>query len=64
MQRLLMPFISSQRRGNIRKYKCEVDKILSLYSEILVMICLAKALVVGNDDLKFDFNEHGKPFCK
>ena len=60
---LLLPFVSSRRREKIHRYKFEEDKVLSLYSELLVKMGLAKELGLSPNHLKFGFSEYGKPFC-
>jgi len=60
---LLLPFVSKRRREKIQRFKFEEDKVLSLYSELLVRMGLAKELGLNHGDLKFGFSEHGKPFC-
>jgi 4'-phosphopantetheinyl transferase len=59
----LMPFISARRREKISRYKHIEDKVLSLYGELMVRMGLSKELGLNTDDLKFDFNEYGKPYC-
>ena len=60
----LIPFVSARRREKISKYKHVEDKVLSLYGELMIRMGLSKALGLSNDEeLKFDFNEYGKPYC-
>jgi len=59
-----LPFISKRRRRKISKYKHIEDKVLSLYGELMIRMGLSKQLGLNHNELKFDFNEYGKPYCQ
>ena len=60
----LLPFISVRRKEKINRYRHTEDKVLSLYGELMIKMGLAQELGLKSDDeLKFDFNEYGKPYC-
>ncbi|MCL1990147.1 MAG: 4'-phosphopantetheinyl transferase superfamily protein [Defluviitaleaceae bacterium] len=61
--RSLLPFISTRRREKINRYKHVEDKVLSLYGELMIRMGLSKELGLNNDELTFNFNEYGKPYC-
>lgn len=51
----------SQKRELVSRFQFDVDKKLSLYSNLLVRIIVNKELSVSNSQLTFCTNEYGKP---
>lgn len=57
-----MHFVSNEKQQQIVKFRFDIDKKLSLYSEIIVRQLACKELNIENEDLIFDRNEFGKPY--
>jgi 4'-phosphopantetheinyl transferase len=54
-------FISEERKLKILKYIKDENKIISLLTELLVRYIVIKKLKIKNKDIKFCYNENGKP---
>ncbi|MBK1811288.1 4'-phosphopantetheinyl transferase superfamily protein [Clostridium sp. YIM B02505] len=58
----LLFFISHQKQVQIKRYHLDIDKKLSLYSDLLVRITACQALDMKNSDIVFEKGDHGKPY--
>ena len=60
--RLLMEYVSEERREKIQRYKYEIDRKLSLYAELLCAVQLKQ--LHGNVELPVAicFEKYGKPY--
>ena len=57
----LLSLLSKEKQEQIQKFHFEVDKKLSLLSDVLVRYVACNLLGVSNVDLLFQKNEYGKP---
>ena len=55
-------FVSPKRQLQIDKFRFDIDKKLSLFSDLFVRYSACKALDLKNPDLIFDKNAYGKPY--
>lgn len=60
----LLSHISQERAAKIERYHFDIDKKLSLYSELLVRLIACEILATDNSDLYFETKKLGKPFIK
>ena len=58
----LLDIVSKDKREKIEKYRYDIDKKLSLYSELLVRYMACRILNANNQKLTFSTNKYGKPF--
>lgn len=58
----LMKFVSSERHERVKRYRYSIDQKLSLYSELLTIYTLEKALGRSLPDIIFSKTSTGKPF--
>ena len=55
-------FLSPDKQAVISKYKFDIQKKLSLISDLFVRCIACAELKLNNEDLIFDKNTHGKPY--
>lgn len=60
----LVQFTSNKKREQINRYHFDIDKKLSLYSDLLVRILACQILHLNNDCIEFEQNDFGKPYIK
>ncbi len=58
----LLQLLSTEKRERIWKYHFDLDKKLSVVSDLLVRYLACNYLDVHNSKLRFEMNEYGKPF--
>ncbi len=58
----LMKFVSHEKKEKLIKFKFDIDRKLSLYSELLVRYQACKELNLLNKEIVFAKNKNGKPF--
>lgn len=58
----LLNFVSENRKESVQKFHFDIDKKLSLYSELLVRYIVCRELQISNDKIKFLHGKHGKPY--
>ncbi len=58
----LLPLVSEKRREKISKYHFDIDKKLSLYSEVIVRKSAIDILGIKNSEIVFENNDFGKPY--
>lgn len=57
-----MKYISKERQQRITNYRYELDKVLSLYSEILLRSIVCKVLYINNSNIVIEKECYGKPY--
>ena len=57
----LLNFVSSKKRMKIMQFNFDIDKKLSLYSELLVRYLACMQLHISNDKIEFSYGKYGKP---
>lgn len=57
-------FVSKERLERIYRIKPEKDRILSFFSEIEIRREISVNTSINYSEIKFDYNEHGKPYVK
>lgn len=60
----LEQIISKKRYAKMQRFHFEVDKIRSLFAEVLVRFTLKKHFHIEGADIEFEVNEFGKPNLK
>ena len=60
----LLELVSSERRERIRKLRSDIDRKLSLYTELMVRYFAIKKLNISNKDIIFKKNRYGKPYLR
>lgn len=60
----LLPLVSEAKQEKIKQVYFEIDKKLSLYSEIIVRTAICEMLYINNYEIVFEKNRYGKPFLK
>lgn len=55
-------YISSERQERAARIRSDRDKVLSVTSELAVRKEIITELGMENQDISFDYGEHGKPF--
>ena len=60
----LFNLISYKKQEKIKCYHFDIDKKLSLYSDLLVRVIACENLYVNNSDLLFHESKYGKPYIK
>lgn len=60
----LLSHISQERATKIDRYHFDIDKKLSLYSELIVRLIACKILDTDNSSLCFETKKLGKPFIR
>lgn len=54
--------LSSERQLQIHKFRYDIDKKLSLFSDLFVRYLVCKAFDLNNANLRFGKNDFGKPY--
>lgn len=57
-----LPFISEERQEKILQFHFDKDKIISLFTELLIRNEIFKHLDISHSDIMFGYNEYGKPY--
>lgn len=60
----MLDFVSPEKKNKVLKFRFDIDRKLSLYSEILVRCLICKTLSITNKDIEIQQDELGKPFLK
>ena len=55
-------FLSPKKQEQILKFRFDIDKKLSLFSDLFVRYSACNILNLSNADLSFDKNDYGKPY--
>ena len=55
-------YISPERRERVERMRSERDRITSVLAELTVRIQIILHTGMKNEDIRFDYGEHGKPF--
>ena len=55
-------YISTERRERVERMRSERDRITSVLAELTVRIQIILHTGMKNEDIRFDYGEHGKPF--
>ena len=58
----LLRFVSNERQERIKKFRFDIDRKLSLYSELLIRFQASKVLKISNKEIVFKTGKNGKPF--
>lgn len=58
----LLQFLSAEKRDKILKFHFDIDKKLSVASDLFIRYLACQYLNVNNSELRFGRNEYGKPF--
>lgn len=58
----LLPFVSKERQEKILRFHFDKDKIISLFTELLIRNEISKQLDISYPDIMFGYNEYGKPY--
>ncbi len=59
-----LKYISDERRARTERMRSERDRITSVIAELTVRMQAAKCTGMRNDEIFFDYGEHGKPFLR
>lgn len=62
--RNLLAYVSEEKRRSVNSFRLDIDKKLSLYSELLVRVMACRELGLRNDEIEFGRGKYGKPFLK
>lgn len=60
----MLELLSPEKREQIKRYRFDLDKKLSLYSEALVRILACQFLNISNKDITFVKSSFGKPYIQ
>lgn len=60
----LESIVTEERYKKMQKYRFPIDKIRSLFAEVLVRYALKKHFAMEGADIAIDTNEYGKPYLK
>lgn len=55
-------YISPERRERVERMRSERDRITSVLAELTVRLRIMHETGMKNEDISFDYGEHGKPF--
>lgn len=58
----LISFINEEKRAKIWQYRLDIDRKISLFSDLLVRVLACKIINKANKDLKFMKTQYGKPY--
>ncbi|MFI3212911.1 MAG: 4'-phosphopantetheinyl transferase superfamily protein [Eubacteriales bacterium] len=58
----LLSFVSKEKQNEILRFKFDIDKKLSLYSDLLIRIMICSELNIVNNQIRFMKNRYGKPY--
>ncbi|MHA4262442.1 4'-phosphopantetheinyl transferase superfamily protein (plasmid) [Bacillus cereus] len=61
MQKLIR-LVSNEKQMKIQKYKRKPDQYRALIADILIRYLITKRFSKKNKDIKYKYNEHGKPY--
>ncbi|MDD2362492.1 MAG: 4'-phosphopantetheinyl transferase superfamily protein [Oscillospiraceae bacterium] len=61
--RLLLS-VSKEKQERIMRFHFDIDKKLSLYSEVFVRTIICEMFNINNKEITFEKNEYGKPYLK
>lgn len=59
-----LSLVSKERQEKIARFKFDKDKILSLFSGLLIQNEISRKLDIDEKKIQFSYNEHGKPFLR
>ncbi|NQX86422.1 MAG: 4'-phosphopantetheinyl transferase superfamily protein [Flavobacteriaceae bacterium] len=59
-----IPYISPEKRAKINRYKNEIDKIRSLFGDLIIRYILCKYYGFHNNEVNYEYEELGKPYLK
>ncbi len=57
-----LKYISPERRERVERMRSERDRITSVLAELTVRLQIILNTGMKNEDISFDYGEHGKPF--
>lgn len=57
-----IPKLSNDRQQRIASLKQDKDKIISFFSELMLMFCISKTLNINHIDVSYYRNQQGKPY--
>lgn len=57
----LLPFVSEKKQEKIKRFRFDIDRKLSLYSELMVRVIASQTLKIPNREIVFGSGEWGKP---
>jgi Phosphopantetheinyl transferase len=57
----LLTFVCDEKQTKVKRFRVDIDKKLSLYSELLVRTLICKTFSIQNNEIVFDRNKYGKP---
>lgn len=60
----LLSFVSAEKQEQIARFHSDIDKKLSIVSEILIRTIICREKGLSNNEIVFEKNEFGKPFLK
>lgn len=60
----LLSFVCDEKQEKIKRFHFDIDKKLSLYSELLVRTIICQTLNIPNTEIIFDRNKYGKPYLR
>jgi len=55
-------YISPERRERVERMRSERDRIISVLAELTVRLRIMQETGMKNEEISFDYGEHGKPF--
>lgn len=58
----LLSILSNKRQQKVLSYYFEIDRLLSLYSALVVRMCLSKITGIPYNKLDFSYTDLGKPY--
>ena len=64
IMKAFMSLISIERQRSIMRYRRDIDKKMSLYSELLLRLMLQIHLRIDSNEIAFKKNTHGKPYLQ
>ncbi|MCI5656926.1 MAG: 4'-phosphopantetheinyl transferase superfamily protein [Candidatus Pseudoruminococcus sp.] len=59
-----LSFLPNERLEKISRFRFDKDKILSLFSGLLICTEASKQTGIKSNEIQFEYNEHGKPSIK
>lgn len=59
-----LPLVPKERQKKISRFRFDKDKILSLFSGLLICTEAYKQSGIKSNEIQFEYNEHGKPSIK
>lgn len=59
-----LSFLPNERLEKISRFRFDKDKILSLFSGLLICTEASKQMGIKSNEIQFEYNEHGKPSIK